>query len=38
MRVLLGYSSYQTRILHGPLEVWTGVKGDIDWRVVAYDQ
>ena len=33
-RVLLSGHSYQTRMLHGPLEVWTGVKGDIDWRVL----
>lgn len=30
-RVRLGDESADTRILHGPLQVWTGVRTDIDW-------
>ncbi len=36
-RVMLQGNSFQTQMLHGPLEVWTGVKGDIDWRVLAHE-
>lgn len=31
LRLLLGYSSEGTRLLHGSLEVWQGVRTDIDW-------
>lgn len=31
----LGDNSEGTRMLHGPLEVWTGVRTDIDWAVVV---
>jgi hypothetical protein len=27
----LGDQSKDARLLHGPLEVWTGVRTDIDW-------
>ena len=30
-RVRLGDESADTKILHGPLQVWTGVRTDIDW-------
>ncbi len=30
-RVRLGESSYDAKILHGPLVLWTGVRADIDW-------
>ncbi len=33
-RVFLAASSVETLILHGPLEVWEGVRDDIDWRVL----
>jgi hypothetical protein len=33
-RLMLEGNSFETKMLHGPLEVWTGVKGDIDWRVL----
>ncbi len=29
--VILGYSSFQSRILHGAVDVWTGVRGGIEW-------
>jgi hypothetical protein len=32
--VNLGYSSARTKVLVGPLEVWEGVKKDIDWAAV----
>jgi hypothetical protein len=32
IRIQLGYSSVDTRILIGPLEAWVGVKRDIVWR------
>jgi hypothetical protein len=35
LRALIGGGSRDTRILHGPLEVWRGVKGDVDWRHVT---
>jgi hypothetical protein len=31
-RVLLQGRSHGTRILVGRVEVWRGVRGDIDWR------
>lgn len=31
-RILLQGRSHGTRMLVGPLEVWQGVKGDVDWR------
>ncbi len=34
LRVVLGYSSKGTRILVGPLEVWRGVKPDVDWSAL----
>lgn len=37
-RLVLDGNSYLTKMLHGPLVVWTGVKGDIDWRVLAEDR
>ncbi|MCH8254096.1 MAG: PD40 domain-containing protein, partial [Gemmatimonadetes bacterium] len=33
-RVLLYGKSVRTRILVGPLEVWEGVRGDVDWSVL----
>ena len=30
----LGDESKDTRILHGPLQVWTGVRTDVDWSSV----
>ncbi len=32
-RVRIGEESAETKILHGPLQVWTGVRTDIDWSV-----
>lgn len=29
--VRLGYASAGTHVLHGPIEVWQGVRTDIDW-------
>ena len=29
--LMLGYASDQTRVLHGALEAWTGVRSGIDW-------
>ena len=34
-RFLLHGRSHGTRMLVGPVEVWTGVKDDIDWRVAG---
>jgi hypothetical protein len=34
LRLTLGTSSVGALILHGPLEVWQGVKSDIDWSVL----
>jgi hypothetical protein len=31
-RVRLGDESKDTRLLHGPLEVWTGVQTDVSWQ------
>lgn len=33
-RPLIGTAAAGARILHGPLEVWTGVRTDIDWSVL----
>ena len=33
-RVRLDGKSVRTRILVGPLEVWEGVRGDVDWSVL----
>jgi hypothetical protein len=33
-RVALYGKSYHTRILAGPLDVWEGVRGDIDWSAL----
>lgn len=33
--VVLQGNSDRTRMLVGPLEVWEGVRGDVDWRVVG---
>ena len=32
VRVVLGGSSVNNMMLHGPVEVWVGVRGYIDWR------
>jgi hypothetical protein len=37
-RVRLGHGSFETKMLHGPLDVWTGVKDDIDWRVLSQNR
>lgn len=29
--ILLGLSSHQTRVLHGDVTAWTGVRDDVDW-------
>ncbi len=34
LRLTLGHSSNKALILHGPLEIWQGVKTDIDWSVL----
>lgn len=34
LRLALGTSSAGALVLHGPLEVWQGVKPDIDWSVL----
>lgn len=34
-RVVLQGNSAGTRMLFGPVEVWEGVRGDVDWRVVG---
>ena len=31
-QIILGSRSHGTVMLHGPLEVWAGVRGDMDWR------
>ncbi len=31
-KIILGGRSHGTVMLHGPLEVWEGVRGDVDWR------
>jgi hypothetical protein len=33
-RVALEGKSYHTRLLVGPLQVWEGVRGDVDWSAV----
>jgi hypothetical protein len=33
-RLRLGDESADTRLLHGPLQIWTGVRTDIDWTHV----
>lgn len=30
----LGYTSYQGRVLHGPLEIWRGVRDDVQWELL----
>jgi len=30
----LGYASYQGQVLHGPLEVWLGVRNDVQWDLL----
>ncbi len=32
-RIWLGDESAGTKLLHGPMQVWTGVRTDIDWTV-----
>lgn len=32
--LMLGYSSYQTTALIGPLEIWEGVEPDVDWNAI----
>lgn len=32
--IRLGHQSADTRVLHGPLEVWTGVRTDVDWSLL----
>jgi hypothetical protein len=34
-RVVLKGRSHGNVMLHGPLDVWEGVRGDIDWRALA---
>ena len=31
-RVVINGNSFRTKVLVGPVEVWQGVRGDIDWR------
>jgi hypothetical protein len=31
LRAVVAGNSFRTRMLHGPVEVWTGVRADIDW-------
>ena len=33
-RVMLHGSSHRTRVLAGPVRVWSGVPGDIDWAAL----
>ncbi len=33
-RVLLSYAAVRPTIFHGPLEIWEGVRQDIDWSVL----
>jgi hypothetical protein len=35
VRVVLGLASNGTLNLHGPLEVWTGVRTDVDWAALV---
>jgi hypothetical protein len=35
MRVVLGLASKGTLNLHGPLEVWTGVRRDVEWAALV---
>jgi len=35
LRILLQGRSHGTRMLVGPVALWTGVKGDIDWRLLG---
>jgi hypothetical protein len=30
-RLWLGDEAFDRRILHGPLQLWTGVRTDVDW-------
>ncbi len=32
--VQLGYASYETKVLHGPLEIWQGVRDDVQWDLL----
>jgi DNA-binding SARP family transcriptional activator len=32
--VMLGYASNGTKVLHGPLEVWQGVRDDVQWSLL----
>jgi hypothetical protein len=32
--VRLGHQSAETRVLHGPLQVWQGVRTDVDWSLL----
>lgn len=32
--VRLGYSAYQGRVLHGPIQVWRGVRDDVQWELL----
>lgn len=32
-RLRIGDESMGTKLLHGPLQVWTGVRTDVDWTV-----
>jgi hypothetical protein len=34
-RVLLEGKSYHTKVLVGKVEVWTGVRGDVEWKAVG---
>jgi len=34
-RLWFGYESAETRNLHGPLRVWTGVRTDVDWARIG---
>jgi hypothetical protein len=37
IRIHLWGNTAGTRMLVGPLEAWEGVRGDVDWRLVARD-
>ncbi len=30
----VGYASYRGRVLHGPLEIWRGVRHDVQWELL----
>lgn len=36
LRLVVEGRSQNTRTLHGPIEVWTGVRGDMDWRSTVW--